>query len=64
MRERPLAFREVNFSDFTIAAPYVEEVLVNCSTEDSVRTDWHTRSVNVAEHTENANLAARCSSKK
>jgi hypothetical protein len=38
--------------------------LVNCSTEDSVRTDWHTRSVNVAVHTENANLAARCSSKK
>lgn len=64
MRKRPLAFREVDFPDFTVAASYIEEILVNCSTKNSVRTDWHTRSVNVAVHTENANLAARCSSKK
>jgi hypothetical protein len=64
VRKRPLAFCEVDFSDFAIAASHIKEILINRGAQNSVCADWHTSSVNVAVHTKNANLAARRPSQK
>lgn len=62
MRKRPLAFCEVYLSDFAVPASHIEEILINRSAQNSVRTYWHASSVDIAVHAKHANLTARSSS--